>query len=120
MIDTSLNSALASSLYGNTSTSTLLGGASGGGNKGLDLTNALTSRYIDQSATKLDLSEGLADFIKENVTDEGQKASLLADLEAIQNFTNNVSGENAPQSATASLLGVRDDDGSAGLLNLFA
>ena len=68
MIDTSLNSALASSLYGNTSTSTLLGGGSGGGNKGLDLTNALTSRYIDQSATKLDLSEGLADFIKENVT----------------------------------------------------
>lgn len=84
MISGNISTLIASSMYGNSdTTSSLFGLSDSDSSSSLDFKAVLTAHYIDQPAAEVELSGGLAAFIENNVEDEGLQASLLADLESI-------------------------------------
>lgn len=111
-----MDSLLASSIYTNANVSGLItGNFSRTSDEAQGMINALTARYIDEPAVKLDLSDGLAAFIEENVTDETQKEALLKDLEAIQKLT---APEDSESPLIKGLLGMPDENSYYSQLNL--
>lgn len=117
-MSTAINQAMVSTLFPTTGVKSLLSGkAEPGVTSFLDSSDVFTNYYINQPAVKLNLSDGLGAFINENVTDENIKASLLADLAAIEKFSA-LFDDKDDGSISSALLG--NGKASTGLLNLLA
>jgi hypothetical protein len=84
-------------------------------NQSLDLKDVLSAAYGQRPTDVVDLSSGLKAFIEENVTDESQKAKLLASLDAINDL--NAASKQTGDNTVSTLLGNAKN---GGILNLFA